>query len=249
VDQLPKRPRAHVLETLSRQYVESIFPAEWVCRRVEDDYGLDMRVEIVAGENVTGLEFSIQLKATDHLKTSGDDVLHRCDVSTAHYFLRRPEPVMYLVYDAQGETAYWLWMQPYLRQLDETRPGWRNQKTTRIRISRANHLTPESVPAIADYVRVWRADDTMVEFPPPIRYRDEDGRAYLDATIQACEYIRLPVTTERGRTLIPLERVYVALRADRSSRAERRASHEFFRSLVDERLAIQGGTIGVQCAR
>ena len=36
---LPRRTRAHVLETLSRQYVESIFPPEWVCHRIEDDYG------------------------------------------------------------------------------------------------------------------------------------------------------------------------------------------------------------------
>ncbi len=64
---LPKRSRAHVLETLSRQHVESIFPAEWICRRVEGDYGLDLRVEIVADEQVTALEFSTQLKAIDYL--------------------------------------------------------------------------------------------------------------------------------------------------------------------------------------
>jgi len=150
----PKRPRAHVLETLSIRHVESILPAEWICSIVQHDYGLDMRVEIVAHEQVTALEFSIQLKATDRLKTSGDDVLHRCHVSTAQYFLRRPEPVMYLVYDAQGEAAYWLWVQPYLRQLEERRSGWRDQKTVQIRIPRANRLTPQSIPAIADAVQV-----------------------------------------------------------------------------------------------
>jgi len=154
---LPKRTRAHVLETLSRQHVESTFPTEWVCRRVEDDYGLDMRVEIVAGEQVSGLEFAVQLKGTDHLRTSGEDVLHPCKVSTAEYFLHRPEPVMYVVYDAQEDTAYWLWVQPYLRGLDGASPGWRDRKEVQIRIPCANRLTREAVPEIAGYVQAWWA--------------------------------------------------------------------------------------------
>jgi len=116
---LPGLTRAFELEALSRQYVERVLPANWICRRVEDDFGLDLRVEIGAEGQVTGLEFSIQLKATDHLKASGDDVVHRCKVSTAEYFLRRPEPVMYVVYDAQEEVAYWRWVKPYLDELDE----------------------------------------------------------------------------------------------------------------------------------
>ncbi len=66
---------------------------------------------------------------------------------------------------------------------------------------------------------------------------------YLDAVIQACQYIHLPATTGSDRPAIRLERVYVALKADRSSRAERRASHEFFRMLVEERLALRGGDL------
>jgi len=154
---MPKRTRAHVLEARSRQHVESIFPTEWVCRRVEDDYGLDMRVEIVTGEQVSGSEFAVQLKGTDHLRTSGEDVLHSCKVSTANYFLQRPEPVMYVVYDAQEDTAYWLWVQPYLRGLDDARPGWRDRKEVRVRIPRTNRLTREAVPLIANYVQAWWA--------------------------------------------------------------------------------------------
>jgi formylglycine-generating enzyme required for sulfatase activity len=156
--QLPKRTRAHLLETLSRNYVESVFsPAGWVCRRVEDDYGLDMRVEMVAGEDVVALEFAVQLKATDRLKTSGDDVVHSCKVSTANYFLRCPNPVMYVVYDAPKETAYWLWVQPYLHELDETRPDWHDRPMVQIRIPRTNRLGPKSVPVIAEHVQAWWA--------------------------------------------------------------------------------------------
>jgi len=99
----------------------------------------------------------VQLKGTDHLRTSGEDVLHPCKVSTAEYFLHRPEPVMYVVYDAQEDTAYWLWVQPYLRGLDGASPGWRDRKEVQIRIPCANRLTREAVPEIAGYVQAWWA--------------------------------------------------------------------------------------------
>lgn len=152
---LPKRPRPHVLEALSRHHVERVLPAEWICTPVSTDYGLDMRVEIVEDEQVTGPEFSMQLRATDRPNISDDNVIHRCKVSTAQYFLRRPEPVMYVLYDAQGQVAYWLWMQPYLRELNENCPGWRDQKSVQVRIPCENRLTPRSIPAIADHVRTW----------------------------------------------------------------------------------------------
>ncbi len=162
----PTRPRAHVLETLSRQHVQRTFPPEWICRDVQGDYGLDMTVEIVSGERVTGREFSIQLKATDHLRTAGDQVAHHCAVSAARYFLDRPEPVMYVVYDAQAEVAYWLWVQPYLRDLDAARPGWRDRKTVAIRLPIANRLTADSAPAIAEHVRAWWARMLAAAAPP-----------------------------------------------------------------------------------
>jgi len=165
-----------VLETLSHQHLESIFPAEWICRKVEYDYGLDMRVEIVTGGEVTGRDFLVQLKATDHLKTSGDYVHHHCKVSTAQYFLRRPELVMYVVYDAQKEVAYWLWMQPYIHELGKKRPDWRNDKAVQIHIPCANQLTPEVIPSITSYVQAWwwAKEETAIalelaphQLPPP----------------------------------------------------------------------------------
>ncbi|MBC8265193.1 MAG: DUF4365 domain-containing protein [Anaerolineales bacterium] len=151
---LPKRTRAHDLEALSRQYMERIFSPPWICRDVSADYGLDMHVEIVADGQVTGREFSVQIKGTDRLKTSGTDVIHRCKVSTARYFLQRSELVMYVVYDAEEETAYWVWMQHYL--LSRAHSGWLGQQTVLIRIPLARRLTAESLPAIADDVEAWQ---------------------------------------------------------------------------------------------
>ena len=53
---MPKRPREHVLEELSIDHVRSILPAEWVRSTVHADYGLGIRVEIVAEGKMAGRE-------------------------------------------------------------------------------------------------------------------------------------------------------------------------------------------------
>jgi len=139
-----------------------MFPPEWICRPIAYDYGLDLSVEIVDGEAVTGREFFVQLKATEQLKTSHRDVIHRCKVSTARYFLQRLEPVMYIVYDAREEAAYWVWIQPYLRELEQTQPAWSYQKSIQVRVPLANKLTHTSIPEIRAYMQNWW--DTLVPF-------------------------------------------------------------------------------------
>ena len=74
-----------------------------------------------------------------------------------------------------------------------------------------------------------------------VSFLEAERRAYLEAVVRACEHIRLPATAGAEARPTQLERVYVALKADRSSPAERRASHAFFGSLVEERRAARGG--------
>ncbi len=70
-------------------------------------------------------------------------------------------------------------------------------------------------------------------------YTETDLRDYLQAVIDECDTIRLPYAQE-GEASLPLERIYVALRADRSSPVERRASNKLFQQLVREREAQAG---------
>ena len=72
--------------------------------------------------------------------------------------------------------------------------------------------------------------DTL--FAPPA-YTSADLESYLQAVVDQCKDIRLPYATEQGAT-IPLERVYVALKADRSAPAERQASRMLLEQLVQE---------------
>ncbi|HFD39522.1 MAG TPA: NACHT domain-containing protein, partial [Anaerolineae bacterium] len=91
----------------------------------------------------------------------------------------------------------------------------------------AARLTPDLEPLLE------RALDRLGELarrlPPP--YTEADRTAYLQAVIAECETVNLPYASE-GRASLPLERVYVALKADRSAPIERKASYSLLRRLA-----------------
>lgn len=110
-------------------------------------------------------------------------------------------------------------------------------------------LGPASGFAIGDEATVKQAADmqpvlestlaqlnAIATVGPPPPYTGADFDAYLEAVIDECSTIELPYARQ-GRATIPLEQVYVALRADRSAPVERRASRELFRQLVQEQKA------------
>lgn len=157
---LPKRTRDHVLETETEKFVQQFIPSEWIAEKEKHDYGIDLRVEIAtpssilrrgeeeAASQVTGAYFSIQLKGTDDLNLNKAKTLisHRCAVSALNYYLNRPEPVIYLVYDAKNKKAYWVFIQDYMR----TRPDntWKKQDTFTIHIPVANIFDSDSIEEI-----------------------------------------------------------------------------------------------------
>jgi len=149
---LPRRPRTHVLETESKTFVRNVLPPTWIIDDTRADYGLDLYVEIVNGEELTGAYFSMQLKATDELVVrDGDYLSHQCKTSTLRYFLERPELVVYLVYDAQDKQGFWVWIQDYVR--NELDSSWRGQETATVKIPLKNKFDHSAVQSIAARVR------------------------------------------------------------------------------------------------
>lgn len=62
---MPQRPRAHEIEELSKRDFRRRIPATWVIRDTTPDYGVDQQVEVFEDTRGTGLEFYVQLKATE----------------------------------------------------------------------------------------------------------------------------------------------------------------------------------------
>jgi hypothetical protein len=77
------------------------------------------------------------------------------------------------------------------------------------------------------------AQITKLATPPKSQpYTEEDKAAYLEAVINECQRIKLPIAVESGWASIPLREIYVALKADRSSPVERKASRQLFENIV-----------------
>ncbi len=156
-EKLPQSGRNIELEALSFRHLRNVLPPVWSYTTPERDYGVDLIVEIIENGLATGLQFNVQLKASDKLKTTQDHVIHRCRVSTANYLLRHHTPTMYLVYDARADMAYFIWIKDYLNQLQRTNPEWRAQGTVPIRLPISNRLGTNSALEITRYVRsYWR---------------------------------------------------------------------------------------------
>src|SRR6478752_6893706 len=111
---MPRRPRAHQLEELSRRVFGSALPSRWVSRPLDPDYGLDATVEIFdKHDKATGLAFHVQLKATDQqsLKVALRSI--RFSNELAGYYRSLALPVLIVLYYAPGDRLFARWFHAY----------------------------------------------------------------------------------------------------------------------------------------
>ena len=102
---MPKRPRQHQIEDLSRAKFASILPEEWVLRSQDHDYGIDNEVEIFDQDgNSTGLIFKIQLKASDVPSS-----IVKLKTQSISYYRSFDIPVLIVLYNASSDKVYYRW--------------------------------------------------------------------------------------------------------------------------------------------
>lgn len=143
-----RRTREHVLADLSVNHVERfIFRCGYSCERVEHDYGVDLLMFTYdeSGEIENG-HVEIQVKATDHPNYREKEQTVACRITYAD--LRcwdgQPYPVILVLYDAQADQGYWLYMQreleiaKHLRQIELN--GDESRETATLQIPLENRL-------------------------------------------------------------------------------------------------------------
>lgn len=157
----PKRPLQHVLEELSRRHIRGILPAEWITDDVKTDYGIDLSVQLVTDNNVTGATFLIQAKATQQLKINRSQAISYSEktISLRHY-LDCSQLVLFIIYDASSETAYWIWVQDYIR--NSLPSGWDQQKTATIHIPVGNRFDANTLSEIEARVFAYHPKSTLL---------------------------------------------------------------------------------------
>ena len=149
-----KRPREHIIADLSVNHVERyVFLCGYSVERVEYDYGFDLIIFTydVDGEIENG-QIYVQLKATDSLRILADreTITFPVKRSDLELWLQEPMPCILIVYDAQMDIAYWLYLQAYFENLegfDLSQVG----ETVTVYLPKANIIDRESIKQFARY--------------------------------------------------------------------------------------------------
>lgn len=150
---MPQRPRSHELETEAKNFLRGILPSAWVVHESKEDYGEDLRVEIFAKERATGLEFLVQLKATDKLTKRKHQIIQRVQVKTINYLLKKETPSLLMVYDSKAVMGYFVWIQDHVKnKLQQINPNWMKKKSSTFKIPDKNIFGYRSIDEIVSYL-------------------------------------------------------------------------------------------------
>lgn len=115
-----RRTREHVIADLGVNHVERwVLRCGWTVERTRYDYGIDLDMVTYSDDGAVENDFvSIQVKATDSLKrlADGTAIPIRLEWRDLLYWLNEQQPVILIVYEAQEDKAYWLWVQDYFQR-------------------------------------------------------------------------------------------------------------------------------------
>ena len=149
-----RRTRQHIIADLCVNHVERyVLLCGYSAERVEHDYGFDLVISTYDrnGEIENGYIYA-QLKATDSLKllADGEMISFTLSRSDLELWLGEPMPSILIVYDAQQDIAYWLYLQAYFEAMvnfDLSRVG----ATVTVNISKKNIVNSEAIAKFARY--------------------------------------------------------------------------------------------------
>lgn len=146
---MPKRARSHQLESQSLNFFESLLPDEWVCRKKDQDYGVDLEVEIFDHDGAsTGLTFLVQVKATDDLSK---EKLVSIKVDRLKYLMDLDAPSMVVRFCHPTRTVHFEWVANLIGQVSNPWP-----ETTTLHFAEPNLWSAETSSEVPKTLKVFR---------------------------------------------------------------------------------------------
>jgi Domain of unknown function (DUF4365) len=163
-----RRPRQHIIADLSVNYVERyVLLCGYSAERVEHDYGIDLVIFTYdANGEIENGQIYVQLKATDKLSRLADDsvIASPLQRSDLQLWLREPMPWILIVYDAQVNLAYWLYVQAFFERqvgVDLAQVG----ETVTVHLPTSNIVNQEAIRQFARY-----KEDVLTQIQGVIRH-------------------------------------------------------------------------------
>lgn len=169
---MPRRPRAHELESESRAALRGAIPGRWVFRDMPEDYGIDGEVEVFDSEGVsTGALVKVQLKSTDESDLSRAlGVVMEVDRLT--FGLSLDLPVLLVLFHAPTGSLFVQWFHAFDAFPQE------GQGTITLRLVEEDRWTAESAEKLETDVANFRsARGSSLALPVPVTVLANGGQA------------------------------------------------------------------------
>lgn len=108
----PQRDQNHVVGDQAVQAFVSQCDPAWVIHPLAKDYGIDLRIELTTGGNVTGEEFFVQVKGQQRIDPDRDyPPKVRVKQATINYWLGKLAPTLIVMVDLSTSDIAFEWLQ------------------------------------------------------------------------------------------------------------------------------------------
>lgn len=108
----PQRPKSHISGDEAIRIFTSACSPDWIISTVQPDYGLDLRIELVRDNQVTGEEFYVQIKGRKQIQISDDQVVEiEIPQATINYWLGKLHPVLIVLVDVTQKRFWFDWLE------------------------------------------------------------------------------------------------------------------------------------------
>lgn len=109
--------KSHQIDEAAQRLFRGCLPESWVIKKQEPDYHIDYLVEIVNEEELTGVEFYVQLKGSRKFSKKKKHVSLQMKAKHLKYYRNKSHrPVFIIVADLQHKQCYWLFIQEYIER-------------------------------------------------------------------------------------------------------------------------------------
>jgi hypothetical protein len=146
-----RRTRQHVIADQSINYVERFVIDEGhTVQRQNSDYGYDLVLFTYDEQGYVEPDFlSIQIKASESLKTVGTNYVFDVDIRDYNLWMWEMMPVILILFDASRRRAYWLAVQSYFGE-DLTCLPKKGAKTVRVYVPKQRVVNHRAIAKMRD---------------------------------------------------------------------------------------------------
>lgn len=145
------RPDNHITgDKAIRKISDRLIPEEWTISIPDSDYGLDMLIEVVKGNNTTGRFFFIQSKGTVESSKNGS-ITYSIDVTKLKDYSAIKLPILFVLY-SKSENRFWgRWMNCVYETLTDAQ---KSQETVTLHFNEHNEIDQNYLLSIGDIINL-----------------------------------------------------------------------------------------------